>query len=514
MMRQSNYLATLLILALTLFTASCGGNDDNELIVSTPEAITLSISGGESVTVDGKDITKEVTITASAVSDQNILVMLTPENALEGEVTFASNHLLIVAGETTASTLVAFTTKGFPAGAIEKNIGITISTATPHVAVGSDQTTTFAVKGVGGREMVKLAVTSPSGLSFDTTNDDGVAKILFTLDAALDFDLPVTIQYADGCDIDVQGASTWSPFPMSVPKGQLSAVQTITVGRGITGVMKLKINLEPGDNVKLDQEKVDFTFLKYEASITAKDGTNVRVPKSNSVKRTFVVALTNPAIKPVNVALELTGDPIGGASMSVGNAIQFAVGEQSKEISVTFSNQVFNSKDVSESISIALASSDVPVTSGKGTIVYQVAGEKAESEKEPLALEFKTEGTGDSPRDVHRMDLPYNNNGDGQPPTRYDFWIAAKQAVEQTQNILLDVELQGFEPEDYYCSDINSEGNYTLKPHKDSNTGNVTLDNWLFTIRFTPSAKGKEGKIIFRSNDATISSGEIIVTVK
>ena len=511
-MRTHILLVVLFVSALVVLITSC--SNENEKDISAPKVVTLKVAGGESVTVNGTDVTREITITASEAPDKDVLVTLTPENAKEGEVTFASNHLLIVAGETTAKTLVAFTAKGFPSGTPEKNIGITIFSPTEDVVIGNDKTTIFAVKGINGPEMVKLAVTTPDGSSFDTTHFNGVAKILFTLDSALDFDLPVTIQYADGCDIDVQGASSWNPFPMSIPKGQLSATQTITVNQGIAGIMKLKINLEPGDNVKLDKEKVDIAFLKYETSMAPKNPTNVRVPKDISATRTFIVSLTNPAIKPVNVNLQLTGDPRGGVSMNVINPVQFAVGEQSKEITLTFSKDIFNSKDVSETVTISLTSSELPVTSGKDKIIYQVTGEKTEAQKEQLALEFKTEGTGDFPRDIHRMDLPYNNSGDGKPADRYDFWIGAKQDIAQAQNMILDVELEGFSSEDYYCSDINSEGQYILKPHQDSNNGNITLDNWLFSIRFTSSAKGKSGKIIFRSNDTTISSGEIIVTVK
>ena len=506
-MRTHILLVVLFVSALVVLITSCSSDNEKEIIA--PKSVTLAVAGGESVIVSGTDVTREVTITASEAPDKDVLVTLIPENAEEGEVTFASNHLLLVAGETTAKTLIAFTAKGFPAGTAEKNIGITISSSTDNVVIGSDKTTTFAVKGLNGPEMVKLAVTTPDGSSFDTTSSNGVSKILFTLDSALDFDLPITIQYAEGCDIDVQGASSWNPFPMSIPKGQLSAVQTITVNQGIAGIMKLKINLEPGDNVKLDREKIDITFLKYEASIVPKNLTNVRVSKMVSATRTFTLALTNPAIKPVNVNLQLTGDPRGGVSMNCTNPVQFAVGEQSKEIILTFSKDVFNSKDISETVTVTLTSMDVPLTSGKETIIYQVTGERTEAEKEQLALEFKTEGTGEYPRDEHRMDLPYGDASD-----RYDLWVGAKQDIEQMQNVILDVELQGFAPGDYSCNDINSEGQYILKPHNDPNNGNITLDNWLFNIRFNPSAKGKNGKIVFRSNDATISSGEIIITVK
>lgn len=508
-MKKTIFSALLLVSSAAVLWTSCGKNDNqNTVPAPTPEPVVLTISNGTAVTVDGKDAVEEVIVTASKTSGDNIIVLLTPENAEEGEVNFASNRLLIAAGETEVKTSVAFTAKSFPANTPEKNIGITVSSPTENVTIGDRKTAAFAVKGVDGSEMTTLKVTTPNGLSFDTTNEPGIAKVCFTLDSPLDFDLPVTARYDEDSDTEVTDASSWDPYPMKIPKGELSALQTITVKQNAAGNMKLYFNIEPGDNVKLDKDRIDFAFLKYNINIAPKDGTTVKVNRNNPAVRTFIVSMNNPAVNPIGVKLELKGDPWNGASIS-DNDILFAAGEQSKEILITFSNDVFHSKDVSETIRIEIVSSDVPVAENNGAIIYRVAGEKLESEKEQLKLEFKTDGTGDYPRDQRRMDLPYNNSGDGEPATRYDFWIGAKQSVKQVNNVIINVEVEGFSPDDYHFYSTVENGIYILAYDE-----NAKLENWLFPIEFRTSAKGKNGKIIFTSDDATISSGEIIVTVK
>lgn len=512
-MKKLNFLAALLVSALAFFATSCESDNTTDAPDTvTPKAITLSISGGESVTVDGKDETKEVTITASDIADRDILVTLTPENAKEGEVTFASNRLLLVAGTQSVKTLVAFTAEGFPADAAEKNIGITISSTAEYVTISTDKTATFAVKGIDGPEMVKLSFTTPAGSTFDMTKGlPANVEILFTLGKELDFDLPITIKYAT--DSPIQSTGAWSPFPMVIPKGQLAATQSISVNAGTTGEMKLKMNLEPGENVKLEEDKVTFIFLKYEAQIAAL-ARNVKVPKDADVTRTFTVSLTNPAIKPVTVKLGFEGDS-NGATLDE-QQVSFAVGEQSKQAYVTFSKEVFNSYLATKKITVNITSDDVPVTGSKCSVDYTVAGARAESEKEQLNLFIKVENTPNHPEpNPAAIDLPYGDKND-----RYDFYIGGKQDIAQVMPVIpLLVTIEGFDPADWSCSSIDAEGIYPLTPQIDTNpdpdyNGKVKLDNWLFNIRFQPSAKGKTGRIVFTSDDATISTqGAITVKV-
>ena len=391
-MKTFIYSSVLYAAMLVFCTTSCSDDDEKTTPVPLEKEVTLSITGGQSVTVDAADVTKTVTITASEVSDKDIAITLKNDGAT-GQVAFPVNPVTIKAGKTSVTADVTFTSEGFPEGTAEKNIGISITSATQGVVIGT-ATTTFAVKG-------KDEILTP----------------------------PV-------------------------------------------------------------------------ASIVANGSTSITV-NDTDITQQINVALDKAATAGVTVNLAVTA---GDATLST-NSVTIAIGQTTGSANITFQADKYTT-NIAKSVTVTATSTDVTVANDKKSINYTVTGTAPETgDKDQLALEFKTEGTGAAPGDIHRMDLPYNNNGDGNPPTRYDFWIAVKRAIIQTRNVTLKVDIQGFASEDYYCSDINSEGQFILKP-------DAGLENWIFSIRFNSSAEGKNGKIIFRSDDATISSGEIVVTVR
>lgn len=67
-----------------------------------PETITLNVAGGTSVVVEGADVAKDITVTASSAPESDILVKLASD-AAEGEVAFENETITIKSGTTSAT---------------------------------------------------------------------------------------------------------------------------------------------------------------------------------------------------------------------------------------------------------------------------------------------------------------------------------------------------------------------------------------------------------------------------
>lgn len=616
-MKNFKFLAALFVSGLVLCTTSCSDETkDSPAPTPPPVKISLSVAGGGSATVDGADVTKSVTITASAKSENDIVVTL-KDDAAAGQVAFPVNPVTIKAGTTSVSADVTFTLEGFPAGTAEKNVGITIKSSTENVTIGT-ATTTFAVKGKDGVELAPVVVTT-NATEFNTTDAAQEATITFTLAKALNADLAVALAYANDSELK----SVTLP-EVKIAKGQTTTTATLTVAKGMAGVMKLTLTSE---SARLDKEALTFTFKKDDApvaSIEAKDGTTVTVPNDANVVKAFTISLDKKPTKEVTVNLALTGNENGGAQLNA-SEVKFTTNDQSKEVTVTFKKDVFNASTVTANVVVTAtaANSDLTVNEAKKAITYAVAGttvgkpnvsistngtsvtvpnganvtktitatlsstatkdvvvnlaltgnEKAGAEllansitirngettgttditfkkdvfnaeavtasivvsataadatvvgsqitysvkgttvvdpgqAQQLGLKFLTEGTASFPGDYTRMDLPYNNNNDGKPAGRYDFWIQVQRAPSTTQvgNVKVRVDIEGFSADEYNCTDIDADGYYTLAPDK---TG------WAFSISFNNAkGKGKSGRMVFTSTEATIDSGIITVTAQ
>lgn len=363
-MKKFKIFAALLVSAFALSTTACS-DDDNTETPAPPDVpkITLSISGGEKVTVDGADVTKPITITASDKSDKDILVTLT-DNGSTGQVAFATNPVTIKAGKMVAEAASAtFTKLGFPAGSDEKNINISISSSTANVTIGT-KSTTFSVKGANGAELPNLAVTTPDGVSFNTTDGAVNAKVTFTLASALTTELPITVAYAEDSELKAPALT-----PVVIAAEATFATLTIPVAQGVTGTMKLVFS---STGANLDKTEQTLIFTKTDqatVSIAAKDGTSVTVPNKKDATKTITVALSIPATETTIVKLASSDQTKGELSA---DELTFAVGEQSKEVTITFSKDHYTSADVTAQVTVTATSDDVPVING--SIKYTVQG--------------------------------------------------------------------------------------------------------------------------------------------
>lgn len=498
-MKNFKFLAALFVSGLVLCTTSCSDETkDSPAPTPPPVKISLSVAGGGSATVDGADVTKSVTITASAKSENDIVVTL-KDDAAAGQVAFPVNPVTIKAGTTSVSADVTFTLEGFPAGTAEKNIGITIKSSTENVTIGT-ATTTFAVKGKDGVELAPVVVTT-NATEFNTTDAAQEATITFTLAKALNADLAVALAYANDSELK----SVTLP-EVKIAKGQTTTTATLTVAKGMAGVMKLTLTSE---SARLDKEALTFTFKKDDApnvSIST-NGTSVTVPNGANVTKTITATLSSTATKDVVVNLALTGNEKAGAEL-LANSITIRNGETTGTTDITFKKDVFNAEAVTASIVVSATAADATVVGSQ--ITYSVKGTTVvdPGQAQQLGLKFLTEGTASFPGDYTRMDLPYNNNNDGKPAARYDFWIQVQRAPSTTQvgNVKVRVDIEGFSADEYNCTDIDADGYYTLAPDK---TG------WAFSISFNNAkGKGKSGRMVFTSTEATIDSGIITVTAQ
>lgn len=230
------YNRMLLMASLCILFVACGKNDE------PVNNVTLAISGGMEVTVDGTDASKDVTITSSAAAVSPITVTLT-SSATGGESSFESTTVTIEKGQTTASTKIIFPVAKFPVAAAEMKITVSGSTSTPGATFDpAAAETNFFVKGVGGHILAPELTILPIKTSINTTDEDGVAEFLVDLTKAIENDLTVAWEY--GADFKMKNEDiTWTPATIVIPRGSLSAKVSIKVKQGVSGEMPIVFSI-------------------------------------------------------------------------------------------------------------------------------------------------------------------------------------------------------------------------------------------------------------------------------
>lgn len=223
----------------------------------TDNTIVLTIDGGREVTINDKDVVRDIIVWASDTAESPITVILV-SNAKTGEVVFSPSTLIIEKGETTSSAKISFTASKFPIGTAEKKITVTASTDATHAKFKTN-TTDFYVKGYQGEDLKPNLTISAKNSNINTTDIDGVAEVSFTLDRMPDKDLPVIWSYDTGLTIDKDNI-TWSPEKIIIAKDNISTTALIKVKQGVKGTIPLKFSTTSPD-VILNTKNLNLTFM-------------------------------------------------------------------------------------------------------------------------------------------------------------------------------------------------------------------------------------------------------------
>lgn len=258
-MKKLNLLLMMFASLTLLFATSCGKNDEPD----TPEKkIALAVSGGADVVIDGADVIKDITVTASEKATQDIVVSLSISNAAEGEATLESPTITIKEGETSATGKITFAAAKFPKDTPQKKITVNIASSTENVEIGVGSTD-FKVSGIGGAEMPKLTITA-NGTEFNTTEAAKEFKITFTLSAELTEELPVTITWGEGTT-DAFKAEQIPAFKIAA--GSTADSFVYTVDKGVAGKVVFNFAIE-NEEVSLETTTLSATFTVDVPEIT------------------------------------------------------------------------------------------------------------------------------------------------------------------------------------------------------------------------------------------------------
>lgn len=242
----------MMLASLSMITLSSCKKDD-----PTPLAkdITISVTGGTSVTVEGTDIVKDITVTAVEKTTKDVVVTLT-SNAVAGEATITPAQITIPKGELSATSKITFALAKFLEGTAEKKITVTIASPTEGVELGA-ATTDFIVRGVKGEEMATLTIVA-NGTEFNTTESAKDLSVVFTLSKALTEKLPVTIT------LDPSSSQVFKDmFPGTIPAIEIPANETtftipFSMPMGTEGLLKI--------NFAISNEKVDLKTTTLSAT--------------------------------------------------------------------------------------------------------------------------------------------------------------------------------------------------------------------------------------------------------
>lgn len=487
-MTKFKFLAALFVSALALSSTACGDDDntDNPTPPPAPTKITLSISGGEAVTVDGADVTKPITITASGKSDKDISVTLA-NNGTAGQVTFATNPVIIKAGKLASEgATVTFTKAGFPEGAAEKNIDVTISSTTANVVIGTPAKTTFGVKGANGVELPTVAVTA-NGPEFNTTANAVDAKVTFTLAKALDVALPITVAYASDSELKAPALAT-----VTIAAQATEAILTIPVAQGVAGTMKLTFAAE----ATLDKTTQTFTFVKDEApavipvaSIEAKDGTDVTVDGEN-VTKTFTIKLDKATTKSVTVNLALTGNDYNGASLGKAS-VTFDANDQEEEATIIFSKDVYETASNTGTITVnaTAANSNLTINDSKKSIVYTVKGTDAPISKPNVSIATQDNLTAIV---VDQTDITKTITATLSAPVSTETLVTLNVTDNNANN------------------GATLSGNITIPANQTTGTAQITFKQGVFNSADVTA----DVTVTATATDATVATGTIVYQVK
>lgn len=324
-----------------------------------PETITLNVAGGASVVIEGTDVAKDITVTASSAPESDILVKLASD-AAEGEVAFENETITIKSGTTSATGKITFKADKFPQGTAEKAIKVTISTTSTDIKLDTDNTV-FKVKGVDDVDMVKLTG-STEKTEFDTTDEAQTAVINITLEKALDADLTIIGEVLSESTLPAASIEKIEPVPpMVIKAGETTMAISITVAKESKGILTFGNFSTDNKGVSIEIQKMTFTFSYdpqpgYVASIATTDALNFTIGET-AIEKTFDVTLSKPAEEALVINLEHSVPNPAGVVLNP-EIVEFAIGETSKTVTLNITNAVFTANQNTAEITIALVSVD------------------------------------------------------------------------------------------------------------------------------------------------------------
>lgn len=274
--------------SLTLFFAtSCGKGKDK---IDPPVQITLEVSGGATVELNGADIAKDITVTASEKATRDIVVNIT-SNAAAGEATIEPAQVTIKQGELSATSKITFAAAKFPEGTDQKKITVTITPQTENVKADV-ATTDFLVSGIGGEKLVVLTVAG-NETEFNTTAAEQILTVTATLASAVAEEVSIAIAY-DGTSENLKEQFK-EITAIKIAANALTGTATFTVAKGVEGALKLALSTT---NLKVDLQTktlaATFAVDKNDLTITG-NGTTFDTyagPQTLTVSYTLAEALT------------------------------------------------------------------------------------------------------------------------------------------------------------------------------------------------------------------------------
>ncbi|MEG1553952.1 MAG: hypothetical protein RRZ64_08875 [Rikenellaceae bacterium] len=251
-MKKINLLLMLIASFLTIMVSSC--KKDDNIIITTPNEVTISILGGANVEVGKENVTRGIVVSATAPIKEDIVVDLS-SNALLGEVSFSQSTLIIKAGTKTVAGNITFYADKFPKGTVEKKIAVSISTTTANIGIYVSSTE-FSVK---GQDPTSITVTA-SGAEVSTVGETPTLDVTFTLSEVVTENTSVSITL-DPSSSEVFKTMYAEGFsPIEIPVGQTQYVAQFAVPKGTEGTLKLKFAITNKD-ILLNTSDISVSFV-------------------------------------------------------------------------------------------------------------------------------------------------------------------------------------------------------------------------------------------------------------
>lgn len=361
-------------LGLVVATA-CDKNDTEPPKV---DEISLSVSGGTEVTVTDGDVTKDITVTASAKAVRDIVVTLSSPAIGEGDASFVSSTITIKQGETSAVGKIVFPLSKFPEGADAKKITVTIATSTEGITLAV-ASTEFTVKGNGGKDMPKLTITA-NGTEFDTTDGAKTISLTCTLSEVLTEALPITLTLGSETSENIKAMFPEIP-QIIIAAGQTTFALPFEMPQGTVGKIVANFAIS-NDKVTLETQTLTAVFVVNEPEInptftleTTQVG-DVVVPATGDMVIPFTVKLSKAAEEEQVINLSASKGVLSASSVT------FAAGETNKDVTITFLSSEFTSDAVTADVVITGSSQVLEAT--QSTINLKVKGAVSETSKQNL----------------------------------------------------------------------------------------------------------------------------------
>lgn len=371
-MKKLNLLFVILASFGLITMSSCNGDDPAPIV----KDISISVSGGTEVTVEGANIAKDITVTATEKTTKDVVVSIT-SNAAEGEATIEPAQVTIKKGEISATSKITFASAKFPEGTAQKKITVTIASTTEGVKLGTP-TTDFLVKGAGGPELTALTITA-NGTEFNTTTEAKELSVVFTLAEALTEKVAVTIT-VDPTSDDIFKTMFPTIPAIEIPANEKTLTIPFSMPKGTEGLLKINFAVT-NPKVDLKTASLSATFVVDEDpaapptfSLARTTTGDIVVPATGDKVETFKVTLSKAAAEEQTITL--TATPEGGVLSAA--SVVFAIGETSKDVTITFQSSVFTSDLVTKDIVVTGASTTL--TAKTAAITYTVKGHETPKE--------------------------------------------------------------------------------------------------------------------------------------